>query len=209
MGHFPGSFLKQMKAVIATGALLSTGLLLSQITPAQAATFTWSFSNVIGGIDGSVSGILELPEGENVAATSVVFKTTTNPVFDSLVGLDFTTLPNFANEFKVNGGEITAAQFATDFFSNTTNLNLELNTEEFGDPDSQNQALLTLAGNPFDVCPDDCLETAPIFGDNTGETEFAPTFTAVPEASPVAGLLVTFGLIGVNQLRKTTRRLHS
>ncbi len=72
--------------------------------------------------------------------------------------------------------------------------------------------MLTIAGNPLPIsdggdgiCPENCLQTAPLFGDNTGETEFAPTFTAVPETSPTTGLLVIFGLIGASQLRKTIR----
>ncbi|MEB3282895.1 MAG: hypothetical protein VKK42_28640 [Lyngbya sp.] len=197
----------QATSTVATAVVLSAAIAL-EAPQAEAATFKWSFSNVIGGIDGTVSGTLEVEEGDEVSATSVVLTSTTNPIFDSLVGFDFTTLPNFTNLFNVEGKEITAAAFATDFFANTTNLNLELNSEEFGDINSQNQGTLTIAGNPFDVCTQDCLQTAELFGDNTGETQFAPTFKAVPEASPATGLLVTFGLVGVYQLRKTLRRFH-
>ncbi|WP_413163702.1 hypothetical protein ACL6C3_29885 [Capilliphycus salinus ALCB114379] len=197
----------QVTSTVATAVVLSAAIAL-QAPEAKAATFKWDFSNLIGGVDGTVSGTLEVEEGNDVSATSVILTSTTNPIFDSLVGFDFTTLPNFANQFNVEGKKITAARFATDFFSNITNLNMELNSGVFGDPDSQNQGTLTIAGNPFDVCTEDCLQTAELFGDNTGETQFAPTFKAVPEASPATGLLVTFGLVGVYQLRKTIRRFH-
>jgi hypothetical protein len=197
----------QVTSTVATAVVLSAAIAF-EAPKAEAAIFQWEFSNVVGGIDGTVSGLLEVPEGDNVSATSVILTSTTNPLFESLIGFDFTTLPNFSNQFKVEGKKITASLFGTDFFSNTTNLSLEFNSGEFGDLNSQNIALLTIAGNPFDVCTEDCLQTAEIFGDNTGETQFAPTFTAVPEASPATGLLVTFGLVGVYQLRKTIRRFH-
>lgn len=86
------------------------------ITPAQALSFNWSFSNIVGGINGTVSGILEVPEGNNVSATSVILTATTNPVFNSLVGIDFLTYPIFSNRFNVTEGKITASLFGTDFF---------------------------------------------------------------------------------------------
>ncbi len=196
------NIVNQVTSTVATAVVLSTAIAF-EAPKAEAATFTWDFSNVIGGIEGTVSGILEVPEGDNVSATSVILTSTTNPVFDSLIGLDFTTLPNFSNLFNVEGKKITAAQFATDFFANTTNLNLELNSEKFGDINSQNQALLTIAGNPFDVCTEDCLQTAELFGDNTGETQFAPTFKAVPEPTTAAGLLILGALgAGLTRLKK-------
>jgi hypothetical protein len=204
----------QILKTIMTSSLLGTGLLLSQITSVQALTFNWSFSNVIGGVNGTVSGRLEVPEGNGVAASSVVLTSTTNPLFNSLVGFDFTTVPNFQNQFNVTSGQITAAYFGTDFFSNTTNLSLEFNTGIFGDTNSQNLGLFTTAGNPLpitsggnDICPVSCLQTASLFGDNTGATEFAPTFTPVPESSPAIGLLVTLGLVGINQLRRLRAHL--
>ena len=196
---------------VLTAGILSTGLVVTGVTSVQAITFNWSFSNVIGGEAGTVSGTLEVAEGFGVAATSVVLTSTTNPLFDSLVGFDFTTLANFSNQFNVEGGEITAAQFGTDFFANATNISLELNADVFADMDSPNLALLTIAGNPLpadpnggdDACPDNCLQTADLFDANGGQTQFAPTFTRVPETSPTMGLLVVLGLMGVHQLRKT------
>ena len=94
---------------------LGLGLLLIANNSAQAISFNWSFSNIIGGIDGTVSGTLEVLEGNDVAASSVILTETTNPIFDSLVGLDFTTLPVFSNRFNVSDGKITAAFFGTNF----------------------------------------------------------------------------------------------
>ena len=199
----------QLNGLVISSAL-GLGLLLISNDSAQAVSFNWSFSNVIGGIGGTVSGTLEVPEGNDVAASSVILTETTNPVFDSLVGLDFTTLSIFSNRFNVSDGKITAAFFGTDFFSNDTNLSLELNSEQFGDDNSENLGLLTIAGNPLPVneggdgiCPAQCLQTAPLLGSNSGEEQFAPNFTPIPESSPVVGLLTALGLVAGTQLRKS------
>ena len=198
----------QINGLIVSSAL-GLGFLLMANGSAQAISFNWSFSNVIGGISGTVSGTLDVAEGNDVAASSVILTETSNPIFDSLVGLDFTTLPTFSNRFNVSDGKITAAFFGTDFFSNDTNLSLELNSDVFGDLDSQNLGLLTIAGNPLPIadggdgiCPTQCLQTAPLFGSNSGEEQFAPNFTPIPESSPVVGLLTALGLVTGSQLRK-------
>ncbi len=49
---------KVIDVIASTG--LGTGLFLINLTPAQAITFNWSFSNQVGGIDGTASGILEV-----------------------------------------------------------------------------------------------------------------------------------------------------
>lgn len=180
-------------------------ILLSQ--PAKASTFTWSFSNVIGGINGTVSGTLEVPVGNNVAATSVVLTSTTNPLFDSLIGFDFTTLDNFQNRFNVGGGQITASFFGTNYFSgsSTTNLSLELNANLLGDGDSPNLALLTIGGNPLlGICPTNCLQTAALSdNDNTGQTQFGPVFTPVPEPLTLLGATAAMGFGAVFKRRSS------
>jgi hypothetical protein len=150
---------------------------------------------VVGGVSGTVSGILEVPEGDNVAATSVILTETTQPLFNSLIGVDFVSLPNFQNSFNVSVGQITASFFGTNFFSNSTNLSLEFNSDVFGDDNSQNLGLLTTAGNPLlGVCTTDCLQTANLIGDNTGNTQFAPVFTPVPEPLTLLGATTAIAL---------------
>lgn len=188
------------------GTCLVTGLFAAGTTSADAALFKWSFSNIVGGVDGTVSGLLEVSEGFDVAATSVILTETTNPIFDSLVGLDFLSISVFSNSFNVVGGNIEAAFFGTGFFAGTTNITMELNSDVFGDTDSQNIGLLTVAGNPLPIadggdgiCPVECLQTAPLFGDNVGQTQFAPTFMRVPE--PISLALFGVGLAALAQRR--------
>jgi hypothetical protein len=182
-----------LKSKSSIGSVLISLSLLAQ--PAEANTFGWSFSNVVGGISGTVSGILEVPVGNDVAATSVVLTSTSNPIFNSLIGFDFVTLDNFQNRFNVEAGQITASFFGTDYFSGNTNLSLELNSDVFGDDDSPNLGLLTTAGNPLlGACPSGCLQTAQLSeNDNAGQTQFAPVFTAVPEPLSLLGATVAIG----------------
>ena len=182
-----------LKSKFLGSAVLISLSLLAQ--PAEANTFSWSFSNVVGGISGTVSGILEVPIGNDVAATSVVLTSTSNPIFNSLIGFDFVTLNNFQNRFNVEAGQITASFFGTDYFSGNTNLSLEFNSDVFGDDDSPNLGLLTTAGNPLSgVCPSGCLQTAQLSdNDNTGQTQFAPAFTAVPEPLSLLEATVAMG----------------
>ncbi|MFN5514883.1 MAG: PEP-CTERM sorting domain-containing protein [Cyanobacteriota bacterium] len=184
--------------VKSTIAVLTCTLTLGLATgsTAQAAVFKWSFTNVIGGVHGTASGVLRVPSGNDVAATSVILTQTTNPVFAGLVGTDFALLPNFRNQFNVGGGSVTAALFGSDFFANSANLSLEFNAEVFGDDDSENLGLLASGGNPLlGFCPGNCLQTAALNGSNAGQTQFAPTFVAVPEPMTLvsAGVAIAFG----------------
>ncbi len=109
--------------------------------------------------------------------------------------------------------KITASFFATDFRSNSSNLSLEFNADIFGDTDSQNNGLLTTAGNALPVefggdgvCPEMCLQVASLAGDNSGETQFAPTFSAsntkkVPEPSHIVGMLAAVGLLATFRIK--------
>jgi len=54
---------------------------------------------------------------------------------------------------------------------------------------------LTTAGNPLlGVCTTDCLQTANLIGDNTGNTQFAPVFTPVPEPLTLLGATTAIAL---------------
>jgi hypothetical protein len=182
-----------LKTTFFGGAALASALLLAP--SAQAGIFQWSFSNVVGGVSGTVTGTLEVPEGNDVAATSVILTQTTNPVFAGIVGTDFALLPNFQNRFNVSGGTITASLFGSNFFVNPTNLSLEFNADVFGDNDSENLGLLASGGNPLlGFCPDNCLQTAELNGSNDGQTQFAPTFTAVPEPMTLLGATAAIAL---------------
>ena len=84
-----------------------------------------------------------------------------------------------------------------------------MHSDQFGDDNSENLGLLTIAGNPLPVsmggdgiCPAQCLQTAPLSGSNIGEKQFAPNFTPIPESSPIAGLLTALGLVAGSQLRQ-------
>ena len=88
---------------------------------AQAQTqFSFSFTGVPGGyyIAGSVSGIITLNAGQN-AATSILL--TSVPAGDSsALGRDWVSDPAvsvFVNSFAVTGGNISAVNFDSDFFS--------------------------------------------------------------------------------------------
>jgi hypothetical protein len=182
---------------VSRAILLGAGFFLGGSAPVNATLYQWSFSNVVGGLSGTVGGTLEVGEGTEVAASSVILTSSTNPAFTSLIGLDFAGLPNFSNKFNVVGGSILAAAFANDWFAGSVaNISLELNSNVFGDNNSQNLGLLTTAGNPLTggVCTAGCLQTANVSADNTGQTQFAPVFTAqVPEPGPLA--LLSAGLI--------------
>jgi hypothetical protein len=97
------------------------GIVVSGASPAQALSYTFSFSNVEGTVPGTVSGIIVLPDGDGTfAATSL--QITSAP---SGLGYDPTTI-NWAsgavqNSFVVSGGVIAAANsgFVSLFNSNT------------------------------------------------------------------------------------------
>lgn len=89
--------------------LLAAALGLSCVLPkAEAAVFTFSFSNVEGEIDGAISGTITLPDGDGTfAATSVM-------VLSAPAALGYATpfdamawhLLNGVNSFTVSSGDI-------------------------------------------------------------------------------------------------------
>lgn len=91
-----------------TVAGVATTAVLGSANMASAAIFNFSFSNVTGAIGGTVSGTIELPDGDGTfAATSVI-------VTSAPAGLGYDpTTTNFIgtpeNVFSVVGGNIVVA----------------------------------------------------------------------------------------------------
>ncbi|MGF1501590.1 MAG: hypothetical protein ACFBSD_07210 [Paracoccaceae bacterium] len=155
---------------------------------AQAATFTFSFDNEDGAVPGTVSGTIELPDGDGVglAATSVLVT-----AFPAALGLgptpvNFLASPFISNSFTVTGGVITAS----DFFGLTNE-----------------QTALALNGtSPFTGARTTFLDAQD--GNDFGETgvrdldsstlSFGTASTAVP--LPPAAALLLAGLAGLAAL---------
>ncbi|MBE9219599.1 PEP-CTERM sorting domain-containing protein [Dolichospermum flos-aquae] len=105
--------LSQILPLVVVGGALATSLVAWE-KPAQAIqVFNFSFNNVIGGVNGTVSGTLDLPNGDGIfAATSMKINSApadlgyTQPV-DVLSY--FTSVVN--NSFTVSNGTITASSF--------------------------------------------------------------------------------------------------
>ncbi|MEM8624708.1 MAG: PEP-CTERM sorting domain-containing protein [Pseudomonadota bacterium] len=95
---------------------IAAALTLGLIGPleAQSATFTFSFSNVTGEVDGTVEGIFELPDGDgnNLAATSFLITSYPSALGYGDAPIDALLRDN-ENEFRVVGGEIRRAEFAS------------------------------------------------------------------------------------------------
>ncbi|MGB5595088.1 MAG: hypothetical protein WBM62_13750, partial [Crocosphaera sp.] len=92
-------------------SVLAVASVLGSANVAHAATFNFSFSNVIGNTPGTVEGTIELPDGDGTfAATSIVVTSApaalgyTTP-FDVLAN----SLDILVNSFNVLGGEIDDA----------------------------------------------------------------------------------------------------
>ena len=108
--------LSQILPLVVVGGALATSLVAWE-KPAQAIQlFNFSFNNNVGPVNGTVSGTLNLPDGNGTfAATSMKINSApaalgyTQPV-DVL-----SYFPNvFSNSFTVSNGTITASSFAAE-----------------------------------------------------------------------------------------------
>jgi len=100
-----------------TIAVLGASSLMLGYAHAQSQ-FTFSFTSVPGGyyVAGTVTGIITLNAAQN-AATSILL-TSVPPGDGALLGYDFVTQAQvFLNSFAVTGGNISSAQFDSDFFT--------------------------------------------------------------------------------------------
>jgi len=170
--------LSQILPLVIVGGALATSLVAWE-KPAQAIQlFNFSFNNTVGPVNGTVSGTLDLPDGNGTfAATSIKINSApaalgyTQPVdvlsyFPTLIG----------NSFTVFNGTITASSFAA--INSTDGLTLNyvpgiigsfLNTVgtayEFSGVADINSTTLTYTPAtpvPFDIRPGAILPTIPI-----------------------------------------------
>ena len=171
--------LSQILPLVVVGGALATSLVAWE-KPAQAIQlFNFSFNNTVGPVNGTVSGTLDLPDGNGTfAATSIKINSApaalgyTQPVdvlsyFPTLIG----------NSFTVFNGTITASSFAA--INSTDGLTLNyvpgiigsfLNTVgtayEFSGVADINSTTLTYSSVPtpvpFDIRPGAILPTIPI-----------------------------------------------
>ncbi|WP_353931365.1 hypothetical protein WJM97_01830 [Okeanomitos corallinicola TIOX110] len=116
--------LSQILPLVVGGAV--AGMVLSGASPAQALSYTFSFSNVEGTVPGTVSGTIVLPDGDGTsAATSVLITSAPGGLGYDPTGFDFVS-NTVENLFVVSGGNIDAANSAfIGFFNGGTALSLK------------------------------------------------------------------------------------
>jgi hypothetical protein len=168
--------LSQILPLVVVGGALATSLVAWE-KPAQAIQlFNFSFNNTVGLVDGTVSGTLNLPDGNGTfAATSIKINSApaalgyTQPV-DVL-----SYFPNVVvNNFTVSNGTITASSFGAlnpkelftlNFFSSPGSILSKVGEfDEFSSVQDINSTTLTYSPVPvpFDIDPGAILPTIPI-----------------------------------------------
>ncbi len=117
------------KGVSYIASILSFASVIASASAANAATFSFSFSNQTGSVPGTVEGIIELPEGDGIfAATSVVVTSAPTQVLPSN-GTDF--VPNAElNSFEVLNGTIIVDS-SLNFLSQTNDFTLDFFGDDF------------------------------------------------------------------------------
>ncbi|MBO1057127.1 MAG: PEP-CTERM sorting domain-containing protein [Dolichospermum sp. JUN01] len=170
--------LSQILPLVIVGGALATSLVAWE-KPAQAIqVFNFSFNNTNGPVNGTVSGTLDLPNGDGIfAATSLKINSApaalgyTQPV-DVLSY--FTSV--FVNDFTVSNGTITSSAFLAQNSSEILALNLApgsvgsvLSTvgtaDLFSGVQDINSTTLTYSPAtpvPFDTTPGAMLSTIPV-----------------------------------------------
>jgi hypothetical protein len=108
--------LSQILPLVIVGGALATSLVPWE-KPAQAIqVFNFSFDNTNGPVNGTVSGTLDLPNGNGTfAATSLKINSAPAALGYTQPVDVFSYFPNvFNNSFTVSSGTITASSFAAD-----------------------------------------------------------------------------------------------
>lgn len=167
--------LSQILPLVVVGGALATSLVAWE-KPAQAIQlFNFSFNNTVGLVNGTVSGTLNLPDGNGTfAATSITINSApaelgyTQPV-------DVLSFPDVTdNSFTVSNGTITASTFAANNSIEWFSLNYALGgfgsilskvgDHPFSGVQDINSTTLTYSPVPvpFDIGPGAILPTIPI-----------------------------------------------
>jgi hypothetical protein len=105
--------LSQILPLVVVGGALATSLVAWE-KPAQAIQlFNFSFNNVEGQVDGTVSGTLELPNGNGIFAAKSVKINSAPAALGYTQPVDVLSyFPNvISNSFTVSNGTITASSF--------------------------------------------------------------------------------------------------
>jgi hypothetical protein len=143
------------------GALIAVGI----SHPVQAASYSYSFSNVDGAVDGTVTGTIVLPNGDGTFAASSL----TIDSYPAALGLGPTPIGSFTQElentFTVSGGNITSGEFEG---------NLDASTALFISSD------FTGGGSGLDLEGCACLATQGVLDSGDLTLAFAPVATPLP-----------------------------
>ncbi|MDJ0509603.1 MAG: PEP-CTERM sorting domain-containing protein [Crocosphaera sp.] len=97
-----------LKPLTSTLAASMVVTVMGAFDVANAATFTFSFMNEDGLVDGTVEGVIELPDGDGTFAASSVTVTSAPAALGFTLPFDvFSNFPNIIdNSFTVSGGNI-------------------------------------------------------------------------------------------------------
>ena len=163
--------------------LTAAATALTLVTAADAATFTFSFDNEDGAIAGTVTGLIELPDGDgvNVAATSVQLLSAPSGLGYTLP-IDFLSGGFFiySNAFTVTGGAIVDSMFGATNFAQTLFLG-----------DNTSGSLVTPPTDPTD----------PVAGAWDADNS-SLSFSAAAIPLPAGAVLLLTGLAGLALTRR-------
>jgi hypothetical protein len=180
-----------MGAVAVLGALFAFGVSSS----ASATSYDYSFSNVDGAVNGTVTGTIVLPNGDGTfTATSVSIDS-----YPSALGLGPTPISSYIQElentFTVSGGNITSGEFEG---------NLDGETALFISSD-----FLT-GGSGLDLEGCGCLASEGVRDSTDLTLSFAPVATPIPATWTmlIAGF-VGLGFFAYGGSKKSTGALAS